>query len=266
MRIINRPKRYISRQMLSQKVSLEELKSRYAGKDWVQERIDKLIYDLNSIKDMAPFAAVNYIRYAVGYDRFLMEYARDRRLKEEDLLEVASELQDSAADHKTFEEWFDYIRDYGEKLLQQSRRRERETGDGVVLSTMHSAKGLEYDRVFLIDANEGVTPHKKAVMEADVEEERRMFYVAMTRAKQKLYIYFTKERYHKPASMSRFVGELLADRSLFKTGAKVVHRTYGPGTITNITQTAVTILFTRSQEIKTLNLSFCISNGLLKLL
>ena len=88
----------------------------------------------------------------------------------------------------------------------------------------------------------------------------------MTRAKQKLYIYFTKERYHKPASMSRFVGELLADRSLFKTGAKVVHRTYGPGTITNITQTAVTILFTRSQEIKTLNLSFCISNGLLKLL
>ncbi len=266
LRIINRPKRYISRQMLSQKVSLEELKSRYAGKDWAQERIDKLIYDLNSIKDMAPFAAVNYIRYAVGYDRFLMEYARDRRLKEEDLLEVASELQDSAADHKTFEEWFDYIRDYGEKLLQQSRRRERETGDGVVLSTMHSAKGLEYDRVFLIDANEGVTPHKKAVMEADVEEERRMFYVAMTRAKQKLYIYFTKERYHKPASMSRFVGELLADRSLFKTGAKVVHRTYGPGTITNITQTAVTILFTRSQEIKTLNLSFCISNGLLKLL
>ena len=73
--------------MLSQKVSLEELKSRYAGKDWVQERIDKLIYDLNSIKDMPPFAAVNYIRYAVGYDRFLMEYARDRRLKEEDLLE-----------------------------------------------------------------------------------------------------------------------------------------------------------------------------------
>ena len=150
-------------------------------------------------------------------------------MKEEDLLEVASDLLDSAADYKTYEEWFAYIREYGEKLLQQSRRREKETADGVILSTMHSAKGLEYDRVFIIDANEGVTPHKKAVMEADVEEERRMFYVAMTRAKKKLYIYFTKERYHKPASMSRFVGELLADRSLFVKGARVVHKTYGQG-------------------------------------
>ena len=265
LRLINRPKRYISRQMLSSKVSLEEVRQRYEGKEWVQERIDRLIYDLNSLKDMAPFAAVNYIRYAIGYDQFLIEYARDRRLKEEDLLEVASDLLDSAADYKTYEEWFAYIREYGEKLLQQSRRREKETADGVILSTMHSATGLEDDRVFIIDANEGVTPHKKAVMEADVEEERRMFYVAMTRAKKKLYIYFTKERYHKPASMSRFVGELLADRSLFVKGARVVHKTYGQGTIMNITETAVTILFVRSGEMKTLNLSFCISNGLLKL-
>ena len=56
------------------------------------------------------------------------------------------------------------------------------------MTTMHSSKGLEYDTVFIIDANEGITPHKKAVFDVDIEEERRMFYVAMTRAKKKLYI------------------------------------------------------------------------------
>ena len=110
-------------------------------------------------------------------------------------------------------------------------------------------------------------PHKKAVMEADVEEERRMFYVAMTRARNKLHIYFAKERYHKPADMSRFVGELLVDRSLFRTGARGASTgSMGKVLFTKVTQTAVTILFTESKEIKTLNISFCISNGLLRLL
>ncbi len=266
LRIINRPKRYISRQMLTGTSHfLETLKASYAGKDWALERLDRLAYDLESLGKMNPYGAVNYIRYGVGYDNFLIEYARDHRVKEEDLLDIVTELQDSAKNYESFQDWFAYMEDYGLKLKEKSRRRE-ETADGLVLSTMHSAKGLEYSTVFIIDANEGVMPHKKAVMEADVEEERRMFYVAMTRARNKLHIYFAKERYHKPADMSRFVGELLVDRSLFRTGARVRHRIYGEGTITKVTQTAVTILFTESKEIKTLNISFCISNGLLRLL
>ena len=266
LRIINRPKRYISRQMLTGTSRfLETLRANYAGKDWALERLDRLAYDLDSLGQMNPYGAVNYIRYGVGYDNFLMEYARDHRVKEEDLLDIVTELQDSAKDFNNFQDWFAYIEDYGRKLKEKIRRRE-ETAEGIVLSTMHSAKGLEYSKVFIIDANEGVMPHKKAVMEADVEEERRMFYVAMTRARDKLHIYFTKERYHKPADMSRFVGELLVDRSLFKAGARVRHRVYGEGTITKVSQTAVTILFTGTKEIKTLNISFCISNGLLSLL
>lgn len=265
LRIINRPKRFIARQYLDgPDISLEVLRSRHAGKSWALERIDKLAYDLKSMKEMTPFAAINYVRYAVGYDGYLTEYASSRRLKEDELLDVVTEIQESARDFKTFDAWFSYMEDYGRRLQAQARSRETPGRDAVVLSTMHSAKGLEYRAVFIIDANEGVAPHKKAVMEDDVEEERRMFYVAMTRAKERLYIYFSRERYHKPAVMSRFVGELLLDRDNFKVGQRVRHKVYGEGRITKLSQTAVTILF--KEGIKTLSISFCISNNLLTLL
>ena len=73
--------------------------------------------------------------------------------------------------------------------------------------TMHSSKGLEFRVVYILDANEGITPHHKAVLDPDVEEERRMFYVAMTRAKERLHIYYVRERYHKKQEKSRFAEE-----------------------------------------------------------
>ena len=73
---------------------------------------------------------------------------------------------------------------------------------------MHSAKGLEYPIVYLLDVNEGVTPYHKAILDEEIEEERRLFYVAMTRAKEELHIYFVRERYHKKILPSRFIKEL----------------------------------------------------------
>ena len=86
----------------------------------------------------------------------------------------------------------------------------KEEQEGVHILTMHACKGLEYPVVFLPDCNEGKVPHKKAVTLEEIEEERRMFYVAMTRAKQELRVYFTRERYGKTAEMSSFIGEFLA--------------------------------------------------------
>ena len=74
---------------------------------------------------------------------------------------------------------------------------------------MHSAKGLEFKAVYILDANEGVTPHGKAVLEDDIEEERRLFYVAMTRAKELLYIFSVRKLYNRRAERSRFLEELL---------------------------------------------------------
>ena len=75
--------------------------------------------------------------------------------------------------------------------------------------TMHGAKGLEFDTVFVIGANEKIMPYKKAETVDEIEEERRLFYVAMTRAKKRLVISYTKEKNGKKMEASRFVGEVL---------------------------------------------------------
>ena len=76
--------------------------------------------------------------------------------------------------------------EYGSNLEKQQRARENQ--DGVVICTMHSSKGLEFPIVFIPEANEGITPYQKAVMKEEIEEERRLFYVAMTRAINNLFV------------------------------------------------------------------------------
>ena len=205
--IINRPKRYVSRDALEgQMVNWEAVKSFYQDKNWMLDRIEQLEYDLIMLKTMAPAAAVNYIRKAVDYDSYLREYAGERRMKPEELLEVLDQLQESAAGFKTYDAWFAHMDHYRDQLLKQAQGgngREK----GVSLMTMHSSKELEFRVVYILDANEGITPHHKAVLDPDVEEERRMFYVAMTRAKERLHIYYVRERYHKKQEKSRFAEE-----------------------------------------------------------
>ena len=207
LQIINRPKRYVSRDALEgQQVSWESVKSFYQDKNWMMDRIEQLEYDLAMLRNMAPAAAVNYIRKAVEYDEYIREYAQSRRMKPEELFEVLDQLQESAAGFKTYEHWFIHMEEYKEQLKKQAADRDAQR-QGVSLMTMHSAKGLEFRVVYILDANEGVTPHHKAVLDPDVEEERRMFYVAMTRAKERLHIYHVKERYRKKQAISRFAEE-----------------------------------------------------------
>lgn len=209
LQIINRPNRYISRDAIENNpVSWESVKSFYQDKGWMVERIEQLEYDLKMIKNMAPVAAVNYLRKAVGYDDYIREYAQYRRMKPEELLEILDQLQESAAGYPTMGEWFRHMKEYGEELKAQAQSGEKGP-HGVALMTMHSSKGLEYRIVYIIDANEGVTPHHKAVLSADMEEERRMFYVAMTRPKERLHVNYVRERYSKKQEVSRFVREYL---------------------------------------------------------
>lgn len=206
--IINRPKRYVSRDALEhQTVDWEAVKSFYQDKSWMLDRIEQLEYDLLMLKSMSPAAAVNYIRKAVDYDSYLREYAGERRMKVEELFEVLDQLQESAGGFKTYEAWFAHMDAYREQLLKQAQG-ENGPEKGVSLMTMHSSKGLEFRVVYILDANEGITPHHKAVLDQDLEEERRMFYVAMTRAKERLHVYYVKERYHKKQEVSRFVKEV----------------------------------------------------------
>ena len=209
LRIINRPNRFISRSYLDEDpVNLANVKDYLENREWMVERIEQMEYDFYMLSSMGPYPAIQYIRNSIGYDNYLKEYGASRGIKSEDLLEVLDELMDKSHAYKTWEEWFEAIDQYSETLKIRSRQRFEET-EGIRLLTMHGAKGLEYDLVYIPDANQGIAPHKKALTESDKEEERRMFYVAMTRAKNNLRIYFTRERYGKAAEMSPFIGEFL---------------------------------------------------------
>ena len=206
--VLNRPKRYLSRECLNdERISWEYMLNFYKDKRYVCDRIERLQYDLKMMSRMGPFAAINYIRHVIGYEEYLKEYAGFRRMNVEDLLEVLSDLQESAREYHTYEEWFIYIEKYTEEM-EQLKKRQQEVRDGVHLTTMHSSKGLEYEKVFILDAAEGITPYKKAVLEPDLEEERRMFYVAMTRAKKELTICWTKKVGSHEKKPSRFLEEM----------------------------------------------------------
>ena len=207
--IMNRPNRYIGRDSVEgTTISFESLRKFYCDKDWMLDRIDQLEVDFRILKNMAPYGAIQYIRKHIGYDEFLKEYAAFRKINMEDLKEVLRENEERAKAFRTIEEWFTHIEEYSEELKRQSQQKETDP-EAITFMTMHGSKGLEFDLVFIIGANETITPYKKAETKEEVEEERRMFYVAMTRARKKLIISYTKERNGKSMAQSRFVGELL---------------------------------------------------------
>lgn len=207
-RIMNRPNRYFSRDAFdTPTVSFDRLKSFYQDRAWMEDRICDLEADLRTMSRLKPVAAVNYIRKVIGYDDYLRSYAEFRRMKPEELFETADKLAESAAEFETFEAWKEHAVRYEEELKKQNLEETREARDRVTLSTMHSAKGLEYPVVFVVDVDEGIVPHHKAGLPADIEEERRLFYVALTRAKDRLHVAAVRERYHRKTDVSRFIGE-----------------------------------------------------------
>lgn len=208
LQVLNKPLRYISRECLEDEIiSWDVMLQYYEDKPWMCDRIETLQHDLKMMQHMNPYGALHYIRHVIGYEQYLRDYALDHKLKAEELLVVLEEIQESAKGYDTLEEWQKHIEEYGMNLKKQQKLRENQ--DGVVICTMHSSKGLEFPIVFIPEANEGITPYQKAVLKEEIEEERRLFYVAMTRAKELLYVFSIKERFHKPLEISRFVTEFM---------------------------------------------------------
>lgn len=266
LQIINRPKRYISRDCFSEEtVSFDGMRAYYADKQYVCERIDRLENDLIMLKGMKPYAALHYLRHVMGYEEYVKEYAQYRNMKPDELLTLFDELEESAKPFSSVEEWYAHIAHVKEELVKNAAEKNRNS-DGVAMMTYHSAKGLEFAHVFLIDVNDGVTPYSKAAAPEELEEERRMFYVAFTRAKEFVYISWVKKRFGKPAEPSGYLGELLVSRKEFTKGARVMHIVYGAGTIAAVQQNRLKVQFDAQKQTKTLDLDFCVQNRVLRLL
>ncbi|MCR5633321.1 MAG: ATP-dependent helicase [Eubacterium sp.] len=201
--IMNKPVRYISRDMLtSEVVELEDLLRAAKGKDYLRDNIKRMISEIRTISKLSPFAAVNYIRRAVDYDGYLKKLAEDRNIDYDEISDMLDEFQSMISDSDTFLQMFEML-----ETSRKPKEEKEEEVDGIQLMTLHSAKGLEFSEVHILDAVEGSIPHKKSKSPDEIEEERRLFYVGITRSSNNLYIYVPREIGDRQVSPSRFLGK-----------------------------------------------------------
>ena len=208
IRIINRPNRYISREAFTDMaVDFEQLYMYYEDRRWMWERIEQLEEDLKAMRYLSPYAAVHYIRNRIGYDGYVQEFAAAGNLPKDELLSLLDELEESAGSYKTVIAWEEHIAAYRQEIKENQKNKSADK-TGVQILTLHAAKGTEYEAVFIPDINEGNIPFRKAVLEEDLEEERRMLYVGMTRARSLLYLSAVKKRFDRKTELSSFLKPL----------------------------------------------------------
>ncbi len=212
-RIANKPKRYISRELLeqSERSDFPLLKALYASpylRKYQVQHLQDLESHLVQIKKRKPLEALKYIRNIVGYDDYLKEYANFRKASLEGYLEIAEEITQFASIAEDTESFLNKLREMENEMAQKNKKGNTQQSQGVTLSTMHSAKGLEFEIVFVPSIVEEVIPHKKSETPDQIEEERRLFYVAVTRAKSKLYLSEIAKRHDKKTKRSCFLKEL----------------------------------------------------------
>ncbi len=214
----------------------------------------KLVNLLREIEDYPPHRALVRVIEEMDYFGYLQrkfpESYESRRDNVSQLLNMASEYTDTL--------------EFVNQLSLLSSIDTKEKGNAVALMTVHAAKGLERETVFVIGLEEGTFPHYRALDEGNVEEERRLAYVAITRAKRHLYLSSVEVRgWRDGLEPSRFLYEMgiigedrrkkrvtsarekvgKVKNSTLKKGDYVVHDRYGVGRVLRVDGETVTVLF-----------------------
>ncbi|CEP45464.1 ATP-dependent helicase [Paraclostridium sordellii] len=273
IRIINKPFRYISK---------DSIKLASEDRDFIGALINKanlhpkqvktlndLEIDLSYLKTLSPKNAISYIRTSLDYDRYVLDYCSNRKIKPTGLIEILNELESSSTHFKTINEYLEHIEKVKSEIIES---RNNKNSEGVIFTTMHSAKGLEFPYVYIIGANEGTIPHEKSYdIEDDkkrkeaIEEERRLLYVGITRAQDELYISSPKNKYGRKVFQSRFIDEIKSptkeDIKAIKIGDKIVHNKFGDGVIIGKDGKMIEVKFKRG--VKDLDYSICFKNGII---
>ncbi|TCK98490.1 DNA helicase-2/ATP-dependent DNA helicase PcrA [Natranaerovirga hydrolytica] len=267
-RIINKPTRYINKENLifAKKHSdniWEGLYQKYNDKEWMVNRLEELQYHIQHLKSLKPYEGIQYIRKTIGYDGFIMEYAEYRKVSKDGLLEVAQELEDTAKNYNNFEEWLMHIEEYSQELKNNYKNKSKNK-EALTLTTIHSAKGLEFHTVFLTGCNEGILPHEKSEDYLN-EEERRLFYVGMTRAKKELILSYFNKKNNDKLLPSRFIQEMILPLESIKEGLEIKHKQFGLGQIKKINKDKISIQFYASKKTMKLSLSYCLEQNLITL-
>lgn len=206
LRVMNRPVRYIKRDSLpKENVEREELIGYYQAIPAIQEKVKRLFRDIESLAGKRVHLQIRYIRKVIGYDGYLREKYGAR--KAEEFIRKGEEFEEFSRKFLSVQEMCHYMRDYAQTIKEPAKEQE-----GLRLMTIHASKGLEFSKVFLPECNEGKIPLEQSGKADQIEEERRMFYVAMTRAKNGLFLFFHTNTTGKGAP-SRFLNPLLPQGS-----------------------------------------------------
>lgn len=218
VRIINKPSRYIKRALITQPFNFEHLRKCYDGDEGLIKIINDMQFDIKMLSHMSPYAAVNYILKGIGYEDYINEEIIRKRLNKEEVYAKLTEIKTLSRKYMDIKQWLKYIDEQAEKTEQENKSDkrqgnqknsdEKDSAGAVNIYTMHSCKGLEFKAVFIMDVCEGIIPYNKAVFDNEIEEERRLMYVAMTRAKEKLYLVYPIKRYGHDTAASRFISEI----------------------------------------------------------
>lgn len=181
------------------------------GKRYIQVNIEKFKRRLKRLVNLSFEEQIHYILYDIGYLNGLESYCEYMKEDFKTAMDILNELVTESKAFSSFDAWIDHAKQYSAMIKRTTIL--NEDVDAVSLTTMHGCKGLEYEVVFLIDANEGLTPYEKAITDSELEEERRMFYVGMTRAKSHLIISTTESYHGKKQRKSQYYQELLTSKA-----------------------------------------------------
>ncbi len=204
LRILNRPFRGLTRECMTGEIAdRRAMLEYYRGDDESVRILSRLFKDMDFIRDLNCYAALNYILKGMGMYRYIGErYFKNRKT---DLEEAIEDITDRSRTYTGIREWLDAI-DSKETKAGDNADNNRERDESIYLMTIHGSKGLEFDNVFISGLQEGVFPGKHCVTADAMEEERRLFYVAMTRCRKHLFLVGRrKDSYGKRES--RFLAE-----------------------------------------------------------
>jgi DNA helicase-2/ATP-dependent DNA helicase PcrA len=214
LRILNKPCRYINREDAGK---VKEILEQSAQKASDIPAAGKLAGQLSAMHGMKLPMAVTYVLKAVGYEKYLRQLSLGKPDRWQEWQEMLAWLKNDAANFSSASEWQAMQKAYGEELEMSWKSRKKEAGteeqdaetNVIQLMTVHASKGLEFDHVLIPDCNEGSFPYGRMPDEETVEEERRVFYVAMTRAKDSLELLYLTGTKNSPRLPSRFLNPLL---------------------------------------------------------
>ena len=273
IRIINKPFRYISKDNLNLIKDEPDFINSLINKCDLHPKqvktINDLDIDISYVKGLNPKNAISYIRTTLDYDRYILDYCANRKIKTNGLIEILNELESSATNFKTIQEYLEHIERVKSEIVDNKNNKET---DGVIFTTMHSAKGLEFKNVYIIGANEGTIPHEKSY-EIDneekkndqIEEERRLMYVAITRAEENICISSPINKYGKRVSKSRFVEDIKAptkkEMDSITIGDKIYHKKFKEGTIVEKNGDSIKIRFKDGDRV--LNSKVCLTKRII---